>query len=147
VARNGVYHILIKRIGEAGLNNNNEILIIYPNEAGTIDPKDMLFCEKFISLLSSSSHQEIKLKIYLVSKHVESNDANIKNFVGLMLGAKQLDDFYKRFIRLLHRIDTVNSEGFLKLVQNNTVIKYLVIELKPAPEFEWKIERMESTPL
>lgn len=122
-----------------GLNSKNEVLIIYPNDLGTVNVNNMLYCEKFIDVIMNSNNEYIRLKINTVDNCVESNNVNVKKYVNLLQKAKQLYSFYGTFIKLLHTSDTDSSTKILKCVRNNKRVNVIVNELKPAPEFEWRI--------
>lgn len=109
--------------------------IVYPINCPDASAQDLAYCEGFISRLLSVSKREIKIKFNTSLRLVETNVAELKQYLDIVLKANKLNNLYSQFNKLLF------DQGKLKLIKQDKLYEIDVQELGTYPDFTWIIKK------
>jgi hypothetical protein len=122
-----------------GLKINKDKLecvdIVYPTNCPDVSAQDLAYCEGFISRLLSVSKREIKIKFNTSLRLVETNVAELKQYLDIVLKANKLNNLYGQFNKLFF------NQRTLKLIKQDKLYEINIQEQGTFPDFTWIITK------
>ena len=98
----------------------------------------------FLSLLLSASEAKITVEFDARNNVVLGNNAQVKEFLNMLRGARQFEAFVAQCRVLMFSSEESGTIGRLACQSAGRIRGFLVRELQAAPSLKWEISRIDA---
>lgn len=94
------------------VSNIKELVLIIPDGLAEMSVGAVKLCELFIFKVLSSPESEIVISVIEKDRDVRSNSVEVRELISMLLGSKQLHQFYRQLVKFARKGD---EAGLLSL--------------------------------
>lgn len=118
---------------------NTPLEILMPEDRPPPEPPKI--AGKILSFLVASPNDINTIEIQKQNGHVHSTDKDLKQFLALVAGAKQLDSLVSHCESIMFKLRQEGSLGTMACIQQGQLYSFIVFERLSPPTMSWEIHR------